>query len=156
MYRMKFLLSFVILFVAFSSSAQKVKVKKGIAYVDGVAYVDLEDCDNLSCTYKSMNGTEILSVQWDSFEKANPVKRNPKSRSPYQATVTERYSIIKFFDFDLEFESKLVTRKKIIKSLYKNNVIDEEGNASEENAIRFAKKYGKDISGTRPIQVIRN
>lgn len=156
MNKIRFVITVLLLTFTFSATAQKVKIKKKIAYVDGEYYLNLEDCDSYSCTYKSNSGIEILSVQGESFEKPNPVKRNPKYKGPYKATVTQRYSIINFLDFDLEFETELITRKQIVKNLYKNEVIDTEGNASEENARRFAKKFGKDISGTRPIQVIRN
>ena len=149
------IISFFLIFTT-SIHAQKVKIKKDIAIVDDIEFLDLTECNSLSCTFKTLNGKEVLSVQWESFEKPNPVKRNPKSKAPYQSTVNETYAIINFFDFDLEFETELTARKAIIKEVFNNNIIDSEGNISEENAKRFAKKYGKDISGTRPIQIIRN
>ena len=137
-----------------STFAQKVKIKKDIAIVDGVDYADLSDCNGQTCAIKSLLGENILVMYWESFEKPNPIKRNPKSKAPYHSTVTERYSIIKFFGTDIEFESKLTSRKQIIRELYKGNVIDVDGKISMENISVFTKKHSRDISSKRPQVII--
>ncbi len=156
MKNLKLIVTVLIMTIAFSATAQKVKIKKDIASVDGVAYLDLTDCSALSCTFKTMTGVEVMSVQWESFKKPNPVKTNPGYRGPTMATVTQHYAIINFFDFDLEFETELASKKGLVKELYKNKVVLEDGSVSKENALRFSKKFGKDVSGTRPLQIIKN
>ena len=147
---------FLLLAFVFSTPifAQKVKIKKGIATVNDVEYADMNECNGQTCTVMSLTGENILVMYWESFEKPNPVKRNPKSKSPYHETVTERYSIIKFFDSDIEFESKLISKKQILKALYKDNVIDVDGNLSMSNVKVFTKKHARDISSNRPTVII--
>ena len=144
---------FCLLFIG-NSFTQKVKIRKDIATIDGLEYANMAECNSQTCTIKSMSGENILVMYWESFEKPNPVKRNPKSKSPYHETVTERYSIIKFFGMDIEFESKLLSRKQILKALYKDNVIDNDGKLSVTQAKVFTKKHSRDISSKRPIVII--
>ncbi len=142
------------LLLSVSTFAQKVKIKKDIATVEGVEYADLSDCNGQTCTIKSLMGENILVMHWESFEKPNPIKRNPKSKAPYHPTVTERYSIIKFFGSDIEFESKLLSKKHILRELYNDNVIDSSGKVSNENVEVFMKKHARDISSKRPQVII--
>ena len=137
-----------------STFAQKVKIKKGIATVNDVEYADMNECNGQTCTVMSLTGENILVMYWESFEKPNPIKRNPKSKSPYHETVTERYSIIKFFGSDIEFESKLLSKKQIVKALYKDNIIDAGGSLSMSNVKIFTKKHARDISSNRPTVII--
>lgn len=147
----------VLLFCVTNVSAQKlkVKIKKDIAYVDDVEYLDMSDCTALNCAIKSLTGEDVLVIQFESFEKPNPVKRNPKSKSPYSSTVTERYSVIKFLGIDLEFESEF-TRKTLIRAMFENEVMNEDGTVNEENANKLAKKFGRDISSNKPVHIITN
>ena len=150
-------LTFLMAICITNVSAQKVKVKikKDVAYVDDVAYLDMSECTALNCAIKSLTGEDVLVIQFESFEKPNPVKRNPKSKSPYSSTVTERYSIVKFLGFELEFESEF-TRKSLIKAMFNGKVINEDGTVNEENAKSLAKKFGRDISSNKPVHIITN
>lgn len=151
----KILLLCLVSFLAVSSvNAQKVKIKKDLASVDGIEYATFDECNGQICTIKTLTNQNVLVIQWESFEKKNPVKRNPKSKSPYHETVTERYTVIKFLEIEIEIETQLTGKKQIIKALYNNEVIDSEGNVSVENAELFARKYGQKISGQRPIIII--
>lgn len=147
--------------VALMSSAfgysQKVKIKKGIAYVDKVEYLKLDDCGGFSttCTLMTLENEDFLSMQFESYQKPNPVPRNPKSKAPYRSTVKVSYVIAKFLDFDLDFESSL-NKKKLIKALFKSKVIDENGQVNQENAKKFVRKYGERISVNRPTVIMTN
>jgi len=140
--------------IAGASYSQKVKIKKGIATVDGVEYADMNECNGQTCTVMSLTGENILVMYWESFQKPNPVRRNPRSKAPYHETVTERYSIIKFFGSDIEFESKLLSKKQILRALFKDNVIDSSGKLAIGNIDVFMKKHARDISSKRPQVII--
>ena len=148
------LLSLFSILLISSVNAQKVKIKNGLASVDGTAYAQFDECNGQICTITSMTDQNVLVIQWESFEKKNPIKRNPKSKAPYHETVTERYTVIKFLEIEIEIETQLTGKKQIIKALYNNGVIDSEGNVSVEKAELFARKYGQKISGNRPIVII--
>ena len=145
------LLAFVVISPA---HAQKVKIKKGIAYVDGKAYLNLKEVVGRTITYKNMQEKELFVVQYDSYEKKNPSPPNPRSSAPYKPYVTVTYITLKFLDHDLEFETDITSKKELIKALYLNKVVNQYGEINIENAMRFAKKYGKDISGKRPLQIL--
>jgi len=138
---------------ALTASAQKIKVKKGLVTVDNIEYAKFEK-EYGNKIIKTLDGTKIAVVKEYSFEKPNPIKRNPNSKAPYKATVTERYSVVKFLKFDLEFETKLTT-KKLMKAFYNNQVIGEGNVVSEEKANELAELISKDISGTRPYILVR-
>lgn len=142
---------------AFNASAQKVKIKKGVAYVDKIEYLKLDDCGAFSesCTLMNLNEDEVIVLQHYSFEKPNPIPRNPKSKAPYQSIVTESYEELRFLDVEIECEVQL-TKKKLIKALYKSKVFNDDGSTNIENAKKFARKYHRNISGTRPTVIITN
>lgn len=149
------LLSFVLL--GFSVNAQKIKIKKDVAYVDNEEYLKFDDCGTFSesCTIMNLEDEEVIILQYHSFEKPNPVPRNPKSKAPYQSMVTETYAELRFLDFELECEVQL-SKKKLIKALYKSEVFNEDGSVNKENAQKFARKNHRNVSGERPTVIITN
>ncbi|MCI5055181.1 MAG: hypothetical protein MRY83_03680 [Flavobacteriales bacterium] len=147
------LLQLFFILISISGFSQKIKIKKGIAYVDNQAYLDLTDGDSYACTYKTMDGTEVFVAQYESYAKKNPIPRNPRSNVPYRETVTEHYAKVKFIPFELEFETES-SRKWLVSKLYNDKVVDLNGAISKENAIKFQKKYGKDYSSNRPVETI--
>lgn len=155
-YHMKInlLLLVIALIISGASYSQKVKIKKGIATIEGIEYLDFNECKSQSCVVKSLTGENILVMFWESFEKPNPIKRNPKSKAPYNETVTERYSIIKFFGSDVEFESKLTSRKQIVRALYADQLVSSDGKLASEKIDIFLKKHARDISSRRPQVII--
>ena len=157
---MKFTKAIVIallMIFALNASAQKVKIKKGTAYVDKKEYLKFDDCGTFSesCTIMNLEEEEVIVLQYHSFEKPNPTPRNPKSRAPYQSMVTESYAELRFLDLELECEVQL-SKKKLVKALYKSKVFNEDGSINQENAKKFARKYHRNVSGERPTVIITN
>ncbi|MDG1713953.1 hypothetical protein [Lacinutrix sp.] len=124
-----------ILLLAFSANAQKVKIKKDIAYVNKVEYLKFDDCGTFSasCTIMNLDEDDVIVLQYQSFDKPSPSPRNPKSKAPYQSMVKENYAELRFLDIDLECEVQL-SRKKLIKALYKSEVFNKDGSVNQENA----------------------
>ncbi|MBV7269197.1 hypothetical protein [Winogradskyella luteola] len=137
--------------------AQKVKIKKDIAYVDKVEYLKFDGCGTFSesCTIMNFEDEDLIVLQYHSFEKPNPIPRNPKSKTPYQSTITESYTELRFMDFELECEVQL-SKKKLVKALYKSKVLNEDGTVNKEKAQKFARKYHRNVSGERPGVIITN
>jgi hypothetical protein len=153
----KIILIFSFVFFGFNANAQKVKIKKGTAYVDKKEYLKFDDCGTFSesCTIMNLEEEEVIVLQYHSFEKPNPIPRNPKSKAPYQSMVTESYAELRFLDIELECEIQL-TKKKLVKALYKSKVFNEDGSINKENAKKFARKHHRNVSGERPTVIITN
>ena len=128
---MKILQILAVLFITFSVSAQKVKIKKGIAYVDDVEYVKVEkEAGNMS-VYSLEDEEELVYIKY--YDPTPSNKQNHDS-----------YHIVRFIEFDVEVELD-ETRKKIIKMLYKGKVI-KDGKIDEDRLKNFVSKYGSDES----------
>lgn len=136
-----------------SVTAQKVKIKKGIIYVDKSEFLKYDDEFNNIALQKA-DGTEFAILKQYTFEK--PRKKNPNNPQDwrYGDTITVKYYVITFTDFDLEYETDL-SLKKIYGAFYKYKLIDAESNISEENAKKIGSKISKEISGERPVVLLR-
>jgi len=130
----KILITLFTLF-AFSqtSLAQKVKVKKGIAYVDGKPYVKAEKESGNMSIYALDGDDEIIFLKL-------------YDPTPRDKSTSDSYFIVRFIDFDKEVEIDGKSRKGILKMLYKSKIINEDGNINEEKMKKFISKYGSDVS----------
>jgi len=137
-------------------NAQKVKIKKDVVYVDKVEYLKIDD-EFGSETVQTLDGKDILTFKKYSFDKPNPARnnRNDPNRYKYPATISSSYYVVSFLDFDLEYETDL-TRKKIFLAFYKYNLLDDSNKVNEENAHKIGQKISKEVSGSRPVIIIRN
>ena len=43
-----------------STNAQNAKIKKKMAYVDDVLYLDLQECKAVHCVFRSLSGKDLL------------------------------------------------------------------------------------------------
>lgn len=123
----------IVLFALFSSAvvnAQKVKIKKGIAYVDGKEYLKPSKCGlfQSECSISNLKGEEIIYIK--SLE-------NPRA--------TGSYFQVTFLGMDTKIEIQK-TMKPFIKLLYTHNVVDENGALVEEKVKLLYEKYGNEIS----------
>lgn len=125
----------LLLAFAFNVNAQKVKIKKDIAYVDGEEYVKVEKEDGNMSIYSLDEEEELVYLKW-----YDPTPGYQTSRSAQG----DGYYIVRFIEFDVEVELD-ETRKKIIKMLYKGKVI-QNGKIDEEKLKNFVSKYGSDES----------
>jgi len=106
-------------------TAQKVKIKDKIAYVNDEAYLTWDNNDymiRLPGEFKHISGeSTILVMQIHQYGQ-------------------KVYNNVRFTDFDSEFWT-IMPRKKIIKSLYNAGVINADGTVDEEKARRFIRTY---------------
>ena len=128
--------TFILIFfslLAFSnlSFAQKIKIKKGIVTVDKIKYVKIETehYGNDISVYDLNGNNELVFIKYMSSNNEN----------------TNSYFIVRFIDFKKEAEVRAISKKGILKKLYKANVIIE-NNIDEINMEKFVSKYGSDES----------
>ena len=129
---------FTLIVFSLSSFGQKVKIKKGIASIDGIPYVKTEkEAGNLSI-YGLKSDSELIFIKY-----YDPTPDNLQN--------TDWYYIVRFLESKKELEI-LKSLKGIIKLLYKDKVINENGTINEEKMDVFISKYGSDISGRSPYR----
>lgn len=135
---------------AFNAQAQKVKIKKGVATVDKVAYLKVEKINALKYFISTLDGTEILSVNIESFGTGKyHTTRN--AATGQRMEITHAYSVLKFLDNEEIGESFEVDEgrlKHIIKMMYNSNIIVD-GQLSIEKIKRMIEKYSENVSERR-------
>lgn len=145
---MKKLLFVIVLFLGIGTiSAQKVKMKKGKVLVDSEEYL----------TYKRnkffSKGLEVFTIEKKTIEKENPNKNQYNDSDPQRSDrykpIKVRFSIVKFKQFTLEYETSL-SKSKLIKEFYKNKVVNDSGIVDKDKARKVAKSVSKEITGKRP------
>jgi hypothetical protein len=120
-----------VLLTTITTTAQKISIKKDIAYLDDKEFLTLDGCglfDN-GCSYRNLKGEEIIFVTGAD---------DPRD-SRY------RYSTVKFLGLNQTIEVR-ETNKGIIKILVANNAIDADGQLDPEAVNRIVEKYGNEIS----------
>lgn len=112
------------------SSAQKIKIKDNIAYVDDRPYVKVSDCGIFKeeCSISNLDGKEIIFI--DSL--TDP--RRPGT-----------YFRVAFLGLNMHIEVKQ-TMKTFVETLYKDHVVDGEGKLVAERVKILVEKYGNRIS----------
>ncbi len=128
---MKIIITLFFMLFTFTISAQKVKIKKGIAYIDGEEYVKVEKESGNMSIYSLTDDDEIVYIKY--YDPTPSNKQNHDS-----------YHIVRFIEHDVEVELD-ETRNKIIKMLYKGKVI-QNGEIDKERLKNFVSKYGSDES----------
>ncbi|MCG8573626.1 MAG: hypothetical protein MI810_01985 [Flavobacteriales bacterium] len=121
-------------FIAFTqiSLAQNVKIKKDIAYVDGVEYVKVEKQAGNMSIYGLDGEEELIYIKF-----YDPTPSNKENH--------DSYYIVRFLDHGLEAEFSGMTRKGVLKKLYNGKVI-KDNKIDEEKMKKFVTKYGTDES----------
>jgi len=147
------LIVFIFIISCNVSFAQKAQMKKGIVTIDKKEFLKYDDEFN-NIIVSTLKGKEILTLKEYSFQK--PRKKNPNNPQDWRFGDTETisYYVVTFEDFVLEFETDLKLKDFYV-ALFKYNLLDENENVSEENAKKIASRISKDISGERPIIIIR-
>jgi hypothetical protein len=112
------------------TSAQKVKIKDNIAYVDDKPYVKVSDCGMFKeeCSISNLDGKEIIFID----NLTDP--RRPGS-----------YFRVVFIGLNTTIEIKQLM-KPFVETLYKNNVIGADGKLVPESVKTMLEKYGNNIS----------
>ena len=130
----KILLALLVSFAfAQISSAQKVKIKKGIAYVDKKPYVKVERESGNMSIYPLEGDDEIIFLKLH-----DPTPNNNQN--------LDDYYIVRFIDSGKEVEIDDKSRKGILKMIYKAKIVNKDGTLNEEKMKKFITKYGSDVS----------
>lgn len=117
---------------------QKVKIKKGQAFLDDKLVYNVEDTGTGE-VISDLKGNEIISILRTTYE-------TPKNRPLYpheSSTWTRIINTVRFLSNGKELLTDL-SDKDIIKNLYKSNLIDESGDLDEEKVDIFINKYNND------------
>ena len=112
------------------ATAQKVKIKDNIAYVDDKPYLKVSDCGMYKedCSISNLDGKVIITID----------------KLPNQAKPGTYLQIVfKGLNTNIELNT---TMSRIVKLLYKNNAVDKEGNLIPENVKLIATKYTREYS----------
>ncbi len=121
----KLLLLLAVVLMAGTITAQKVKIKNKIAYVNDEAYLTWNNNDymiHLPGEFKHVsNESTIFTMQIHKYGQ-------------------KIYNNLRFVDFDGEIWT-IMPRKKVIKSLYNSGVINDDGTVNEEKARKFIRAY---------------
>ncbi|MEZ4801611.1 MAG: hypothetical protein R2797_02480 [Gelidibacter sp.] len=142
----KVLSSFLFILLAFNVNAQKIKIKKDVAQVDGVEYLKIEKINPTKYFVSTLDGNEILSINLESFGTG---KYN-QGYGP-RTEIMHWYSEIKFLNNEEigdVFEVDEGRLKNIVEMFYNSNIIVD-GQLSTENAKRMIEKYSENVSERR-------
>ena len=140
---------FLILAISFFSSdslaqTQKVKVKNGVATVDGVDYMRIEKnsgSPDLSI-YTMGSDEEIVYVQYMKYQDPSKVTRsNPNGNVSWY--------VLKFLTLDIECEVGSISKKALTKMFLENDIIVDDA-LNQEAAELLVKKKGTKWSDNRP------
>jgi hypothetical protein len=120
----------VFLFSIPFTNAQKVKIKDNIAYVDEKPYLKVSDCGMFKeeCSISNLQGKEIIFIT---------SQTDPRRPGTYFRAV--------FIGLNTTIEIKQ-TMKPFVETLFKNNVVSEDGTLIPENVKILFEKYGNRIS----------
>jgi len=111
-------------------SAQKIRIKDNIAYVDDKPYLKVSDCGMYKedCSISNLDGKLIISID----------------KLPNQAKPGTYLQIVfKGLNATIELNTNM---SRIVKILYTNNAVDKEGNLIAENVKLIAAKYTRAYS----------
>lgn len=134
--------------------SQDVKIKKKIAYVDGVAFLKYR-LDYGKIVISTMDNKDLILVNEIEYEIPNPAYENVHNpnRYKYSPTLKRWYFIISFIDIEMEYEAD-INLKGLFSALYKFKVVNDDGSIQTENAEKMKKMIAQDVSSTIPKVVI--
>ena len=133
---------------------QDVKIKKKIAYIDGVAFLKYR-FDFGKIVISTMDNKDLILVNEIEYEIPNPAYENVHNpnRYRYPPTLKKWYFIISFIDIEMEYEAD-INLKGLFSALYKFKVVNDDGSIQTENAEKMKKMIAQDVSSTIPKVVI--
>lgn len=144
---------FALLCIGVGAHAQKVKIKDGIASVDGKPYIQFKT-ESIFSPYVSIAAlnatTDEIFASYLSYNDPNKVTSANKDGSVH-------WIELNFLTLDLKCEIDNRVSKGLVKFLYVNNIYTD-GTFNEENARLLVQKYGMRFSENRPngVTVIIN
>ena len=142
------------LFISNQANAQKmkVKIKDGIATVDGTPYLNWKKINSVEASIYSLklNEEEIAAIWLNYPDPARVSEANPKG--------SVRWVELYFPTLDLRCEVRSSSRKEIVKLLIQHEIYVD-GDLNEENVEKLVKRQGMRFSENRPngnVKVIIN
>ena len=149
-----FTLVLSLLFISNQANAQKtkIKIKDGIASVDGKPYLKWKKINSTEAFLSSLKvDEEEIAASWLNYtDPARVSDSNPKG--------LVRWIELYFPNLDLRCEVSSTTRKGLINLLIQYKIYVD-GDLNEENVQKLVKRYGMRISENRPsgnVKVIIN
>lgn len=139
---LKSILTVLSLIFALSVNAQKVKLKKGIVYLDNEKFIKYEKVNSTKYFFSTMQGEEFLSVNLESFGTGKYHKYGDRSE------IMHWYSVFKFLDNEevgSSFEVDEGRIKKLVLMMYNSKIIVE-GELSLDNIKLMIEKYSENVS----------
>lgn len=131
----KFLLSIALtILVSSLGFAQKVKFKKGKVLVDGKEILKIERQGTEATLYSLEGDDEVIYLNYESNGTLHYLE--------------DDYIVIFFSKEEIKVETSRIkgSRKRVIKALIKNKVLDMNGEINLEKLKKFAKKYDENIT----------
>lgn len=116
---------------AFVATAQDVKCKKGVVYVDGVECLNYEKSTNIMFTFSTLEGKEIILLKFP----RHPLTEKIRS----EITFMEARLVV-------NSESYVFNKKVLIEKLLKEGVL-ENCDVVEEKIDAFGLKYNEEVDG---------
>lgn len=152
---MRKIIMVLVLLSTVTVSAQKIKLKEGIVYVNKEPFLKYEG--NSYYTFDMVRlfsiTNEVIKVEDDQYNSnVTKSRRNPSDSQQLSGTspITKKkkFRLVKFAIFDLEFETTL-SKTKILKEFYQKKVVNAKGLIDQNKAQNFATIRHKNVSGTR-------
>ena len=133
---MKNLILLLLFFLSFSvMSAQKIKMKNGIVYVDKKESLKYDKNG-----FYTLDGVRLFTIKRVKAKVPSDLHSDGMSRN-----IEIVYTKVKFSMFDLEFETD-IREKKLIRGFYREKVINQKGLIDESKAWEFVRLRHKNMS----------
>jgi hypothetical protein len=139
------LVAFISLFCSMSI-AQKVKIKKDIAYLDKEPFLEFK-----TIAFGSDYAIKQINSESDEISMLYRSYKDPSQSSTGNPDGHVRWVEVNFIPFDLKCEVDNRTRKQFIKLIYLSNIYVN-GKINKENVEQFVNKYGSRFSENRPSE----
>lgn len=141
MKNIKAILLIAFLALSFSATAQKVKFKRGKVLIDKVETYEINN-ESTVTSFSTLNGKEFVSVVYTSYEEPNPASKMPHT-GYIPPTLKKTVSTVKFLESGKEMVTNM-SNKKLIKAIYKAEMVDADGNIDEDKLNIFINKYNNE------------
>lgn len=125
MKKLTFLAIVLLIFSCQLASAQKLTIKKNIAYIDGKEYLKISDCGQFAeeCSISNLVGKEIISIN----QLPEPAKPGT-------------YFEVVFNGLNTSIEMR-INMRYLVKLLYKKNIVAPDGSLIPENVKKLKEDY---------------
>ncbi|MGV3461610.1 MAG: hypothetical protein ACO1N9_14270 [Flavobacterium sp.] len=148
MKHLKLFLTVLAVAVSFAGTAQKVKLKKDVLFIDGSEYAILKQdkVSKFSYTLSNLKGEDLFYIKFQQFEDAY------NGSTAYYEVLSANLEKIYFEDHLKACLGGCNHAEFVIKSLYNGEVISKDGKIDEQKLAILSKKLGFNYSRKRSEQ----